>query len=260
MRDWPKCWWSAREEWRRHIPRRKGVAAGAGDSIHPTLLTQRTEDFERAPIRTQRRSPTSSVCQGTNPADRAQFDITFERDTGLTGYMKLRLFVSTDASDDLDIFVGTDKLDKNGTTSVPIALLCAVDDGTGGARLAARLASRSLIRNAPPTGSPYTHIRASRNSSRVRSCCSTSRSGPQHRFCSRRKAAPDRAGHRYQPLHQGTGARLFPPMRRASTKAGTRSTRRRPRVLFVGAGNSITFAWSGYRLRVQLETRALNFG
>jgi uncharacterized protein len=45
---------------------------------------------------------------------RVFFEHRFERDTELTGYMKLRLWVSTDASDDLDIFLGVHKLGKNG--------------------------------------------------------------------------------------------------------------------------------------------------
>ena len=54
--------------------------------------------------------------------------VTFERDTELTGYMKLRVFMSTDASDDLDVFVGLHKLDKNGTF-VPMAYYAQFDDG-----------------------------------------------------------------------------------------------------------------------------------
>jgi Predicted acyl esterases len=36
------------------------------------------------------------VCRDTDPADHAQFDITFDRDTELTGYMKLRVFMSAE--------------------------------------------------------------------------------------------------------------------------------------------------------------------
>ncbi len=46
---------------------------------------------------------------------RAFFEHRFEQDTELTGYMKLRLWVSTDASDDLDLFIGVHKVDKNGS-------------------------------------------------------------------------------------------------------------------------------------------------
>lgn len=48
------------------------------------------------------------------PSGAATFTRTFERDTELTGHMKLRLWVSTSAGDDLDLFVGVKKLDEHG--------------------------------------------------------------------------------------------------------------------------------------------------
>ena len=43
-----------------------------------------------------------------------QFKITFDRDTELTGYMKLKLWVSAEGADDLDLFVGVKKFDRRG--------------------------------------------------------------------------------------------------------------------------------------------------
>ena len=48
------------------------------------------------------------------PAGTAVFAVAFQEDTELTGHMKLKLWVATDASDDLDIFVGIRKLDRHG--------------------------------------------------------------------------------------------------------------------------------------------------
>lgn len=45
---------------------------------------------------------------------RAVFTFTFPRDTELTGYMKLRLWVSADETDDMDLFVGLRKFDRHG--------------------------------------------------------------------------------------------------------------------------------------------------
>lgn len=42
----------------------------------------------------------------------ATFDMRFEEDTELTGYMKLRLWVEASGSDDMDIFVAIQKLDE----------------------------------------------------------------------------------------------------------------------------------------------------
>jgi uncharacterized protein len=45
---------------------------------------------------------------------KAEFDLTFDRDTELTGNMKLKLFVSIDEGDEMDLIVGVKKLNANG--------------------------------------------------------------------------------------------------------------------------------------------------
>jgi uncharacterized protein len=45
---------------------------------------------------------------------KAVFELEFPEPTELTGHMKLRLWVQTDASDDLDLFVALDKIDRAG--------------------------------------------------------------------------------------------------------------------------------------------------
>ena len=42
------------------------------------------------------------------------FDLTFDRDTELTGYMKLKLWVSPEDADDMDLIVAIKKLDAAG--------------------------------------------------------------------------------------------------------------------------------------------------
>jgi predicted acyl esterase len=54
-----------------------------------------------------------AVC-GLPEADHATFDIKFDEPTELTGHMKLRLFMSAEGADDLDIFVAVQKLDGQG--------------------------------------------------------------------------------------------------------------------------------------------------
>ena len=43
----------------------------------------------------------------------AEFVITFEEDTELTGYLNLKLWVSPDESNDMDLFITVRKLDRN---------------------------------------------------------------------------------------------------------------------------------------------------
>ena len=58
----------------------------------------------------------------------AVFDHTFDTDTELTGNMKLRLWVSADGADDLDLFVGVQKIDQHGER-VPFPFFSTFDDG-----------------------------------------------------------------------------------------------------------------------------------
>ena len=48
------------------------------------------------------------------PSGSAIFTIRFAESIELSGYMKLKLFVSTSAGDDMDLFVGVHKRDKRG--------------------------------------------------------------------------------------------------------------------------------------------------
>lgn len=60
--------------------------------------------------------------------DNAQFVYTFTEETELTGSMRLRLWVSTDLGDDLDLFVQLDKLDT-ANKIVPFVAFSMFDDG-----------------------------------------------------------------------------------------------------------------------------------
>jgi len=55
-----------------------------------------------------------SVGQDAGEQDSVRFRITFDQDTEITGYMKLKLWVSADGSDDMDLFVGIKKFDRRG--------------------------------------------------------------------------------------------------------------------------------------------------
>ncbi|MDR1573736.1 MAG: CocE/NonD family hydrolase [Clostridiales Family XIII bacterium] len=56
----------------------------------------------------------ASKCTYDAKTGRATFDMAFEEETEITGYMKLRLWVEADGSDDMDLFVAIQKLDKDG--------------------------------------------------------------------------------------------------------------------------------------------------
>jgi uncharacterized protein len=64
----------------------------------------------------------------TLDGDHVHFTYTFTEETELTGSMRLRIWVSTDTSDDMDIFVQVDKLDGSYAT-VPFVSMSMIDNG-----------------------------------------------------------------------------------------------------------------------------------
>ncbi len=64
----------------------------------------------------------------TDDASRLVFDHRFETATELSGHMKLRLWVSSPEADDMDIFVGLEKLDADGN-KFGFAFFGAYEDG-----------------------------------------------------------------------------------------------------------------------------------
>jgi uncharacterized protein len=64
----------------------------------------------------------------TGDTVRVVFDHVFDRDTELTGHMKLRLWVEAIGSDDMDLFVAIQKLESDGTY-VPFVFYAMNEDG-----------------------------------------------------------------------------------------------------------------------------------
>jgi uncharacterized protein len=59
---------------------------------------------------------------------RTAFDHVFAQDTELTGHMSLRLWVEADGSDDMDLFVAVQKLDRTGAV-VPFVFYAMLENG-----------------------------------------------------------------------------------------------------------------------------------
>jgi uncharacterized protein len=59
------------------------------------------------------------------------FDMAFEEDTEITGYMKLRLYVEADGHDDMDLFINIQKADESGNW-LPTYILGEPHPGTWG--------------------------------------------------------------------------------------------------------------------------------
>jgi uncharacterized protein len=125
---WPKVMIEVREK--------SGVAQWHAENEWPLARTQYTKlhldaadgSMQRERVEQGASVSYESVIAELADADRATFDITFDAPTELTGYMKLRVFMSCEASDDMDVFVGLHKLDATGAL-VPFAYYAQFDDG-----------------------------------------------------------------------------------------------------------------------------------
>jgi uncharacterized protein len=128
VKNWPHVAVEVRE--------RNGVAISRVENEWPIARTQYTKLYldaangglEQAPVAQTASISYGAVVPELAEAESAAFAITFDRDTELTGYMKLRVFMSCADSDDMDVFVGLHKLDAEGAL-VPFAYYAQFDDG-----------------------------------------------------------------------------------------------------------------------------------
>lgn len=128
VKNWPNVLIEVRE--------RNGVASLRAENEWPIARTQYTKLYlnaangrlERAPIAQPASISYSAVVAELAEAECAAFEITFDCDTELTGYMKLRVFMSCTEGDDMDVFVGLHKLDTDGAP-VFFAYYAQFDDG-----------------------------------------------------------------------------------------------------------------------------------
>ncbi len=82
----------------------------------PLARTQYRKVYLDASNATLSREPVATVSKASYDAaeGRTTFDIKFEEETEITGYMKVRLWVEADGNDEMDLFVTVLKLDEKG--------------------------------------------------------------------------------------------------------------------------------------------------
>lgn len=110
---WPKV--------RLEIRERSYVGKMRAENEWPLARTRYTKLHLDAGSGTLRHEPPATGARvryeavaGLLEADHAQFAMTFDQPTELTGHMKLRLHVSAEGADDMDIFIGLQKVDREG--------------------------------------------------------------------------------------------------------------------------------------------------
>jgi putative CocE/NonD family hydrolase len=127
LASWPKVRLEVRERYYVGRIRAEREWPLAGTRYTPLYLDCATAGLRREPI------PQESIarydsCPASQAEHRAVFDFTFDQATELIGHMKLRLFVTAEQGDDLDLFVAVQKLDNTGSV-VPFTFYAQFEDG-----------------------------------------------------------------------------------------------------------------------------------
>jgi hypothetical protein len=127
VKDWPKVTLEIREK--------LYVGSSRTENEWPLARTQYTKLFLNASDgklsqslfkkKTQVRYDAKDI---TDKTQNAKFEFKFDKRTELTGYMKLKLWVQAHGSDDMDLFVAIEKMDRAGNL-VPFVFFGNHDDG-----------------------------------------------------------------------------------------------------------------------------------
>jgi predicted acyl esterase len=99
------------------------------ESEWPLARTRYEKRYVDASSKTLVSSPVAAESEVRYPAEGgAEFAYHFAETTELVGPMKLKLWVEAEGADDMDLFVGVQKLDRDGGL-VPFSFLNALEDG-----------------------------------------------------------------------------------------------------------------------------------
>jgi uncharacterized protein len=127
VKYWPRVKLEIREQF--------FVGNSRGENEWPLARTQYTRLFLNAGAGGLRKSPFEeeirvqyNVDDINDKTQNARFEFEFEQKTELTGYMKLKLWVQAHGSDDMDLFVAIQKIDRCNEI-VPFPYFSCHDDG-----------------------------------------------------------------------------------------------------------------------------------
>jgi predicted acyl esterase len=113
--DMPKVRLEVRERFYDNVTRFENEWPIARTQYTPLYLDAAGMALGRAPVRAEAKAAYSVGAEAAAGETRnAVFRITFDRDTELTGHMKLKLWVQAEGADDMDLFVGVKKFDRRG--------------------------------------------------------------------------------------------------------------------------------------------------
>lgn len=127
VKYWPRVTLEIREKYYVGHTRTENEWPPARTEYRPLFINADDGRMDRFPFARE----SATYYDVDNPADKtqnAQFEYEFPDTTEITGYMKLKLWVETEGSDDLDLFVAIEKIDRAGYI-VPFPYFGNHDDG-----------------------------------------------------------------------------------------------------------------------------------
>lgn len=127
LTDWPRVRMEVREGYYVGEIRGEGEWPLARAVPKKLYLNAQEGTLAEMPVEAEASTGYSSLASGPG-AHRAEFEYVFDRDTELVGHSKLKIFMSTDDADDMDVFVGLYKFDAQGRF-VPMAYYTFFEDG-----------------------------------------------------------------------------------------------------------------------------------
>jgi putative CocE/NonD family hydrolase len=125
IKSWPRVRYEVREKFY------EGTFKDASDwplpdtQYKPLYLDAKAGSLSHTPVESENSVGYDSLGA---PNERAVFDYKFDKATELVGYMKLKLHMAAETADDMDIFVGVQKLDAKGNF-VGMAYYAMFNDG-----------------------------------------------------------------------------------------------------------------------------------
>ncbi len=127
VKDWPRVTLEVRERIYVQYIRTEREWPPARTQYRKLFLNARDGKMGLSPFEEPDRV-SYSVKDIRDRSQNACFEYEFDNRTELTGYMKLKLWVEADGSDDMDLFVAIEKIDRAGYR-VPFAFFGNHDDG-----------------------------------------------------------------------------------------------------------------------------------
>jgi predicted acyl esterase len=127
VRYWPTVTLEVRERFYVGNFRSESEWPLARTEYVPLFLNPTEKRLQKSPLERESKLGYSTDTAGDNPQN-AAFVHVFEERTEITGYMKLKLWVQAEGSDDMDLFVAIQKLDRSGDI-VPFQYFSNHEDG-----------------------------------------------------------------------------------------------------------------------------------